>query len=175
MYAVKLRRHYHTIREGLMGKRDVPRIVPKSTWTTPVLELVYQSPPIVTLNGIMREVCFRHEITREELVSHCREDRFVKARQEYFYLAMTRTDKPAIMIAKSCNRDHSTVRNAVQGYCDQHKIPYPQGVVWKPNKRRMNGKQTVENAVRAAEINLFVAAGQGCPATPNSPTRPESL
>lgn len=68
------------------------------------------SGPAVTLKQIEVAVCRKHGITAEELKGPRRHFEFVWARQEFFFLARTLTQRSYPEIGRWCgNRDHTTV------------------------------------------------------------------
>ena len=68
------------------------------------------SGPAVTLKQIETAVCRKHGITPEQLKGPRRNYEFVWARQEFFYLARTLTQRSYPEIGRWCGgRDHTTV------------------------------------------------------------------
>lgn len=57
---------------------------------------------------ILHDVATRHDVTTDDITGPCRSPRYVRARQEAFYL-LREAGYSMLQIGRFCNRDHSTV------------------------------------------------------------------
>lgn len=63
---------------------------------------------------VLHDVAMRHAMTIDELISPCRKPRYVKARQEAYYL-LRQENYSYPQIAQFCgNRDHTTIMHGIR-------------------------------------------------------------
>ena len=62
-----------------------------------------------TLRSLVVLVCLRHRIEISDLIGPCRKRRLVKARIDFSHIAFRQRSWNKTIIARTLNRDHSTV------------------------------------------------------------------
>ncbi len=77
-------------------------------------------PPMpASMREIMRDVCTKHRVYPQWLVSKSREGRVIHARREYIYRCRTEVKHASLpRIGKSINQDHTTVLYALRVVAD---------------------------------------------------------
>lgn len=71
---------------------------------------------VFALHQIMRETCKKYEISRLDLISECRSQRFTHARQECMWRMRKETVASTTAIGRMLRRDHTTVMHGVQAH-----------------------------------------------------------
>lgn len=65
---------------------------------------------------VMRDVCLRHDVTREDLESRKKGQRFVRARQDYWFRLVVLHGKSLPQAAFTLGKDHTTVLSGVRRF-----------------------------------------------------------
>ena len=80
--------------------------------------------PRKTMRHIMQEICAKHGITHQELISKRRTKHLVAARKEYYYRATMETPASFPQIGTFCGgRDHTTILHGARAYAIEHGLP----------------------------------------------------
>ncbi len=80
--------------------------------------------PILSMKHILREVCWKHGVTKAEMESQRRTRHITKARQEFYYRATMETPASFPQIGKMVgNRDHTTVLHGARVYAERNGLP----------------------------------------------------
>lgn len=77
-------------------------------------------PEVMRWQVIMAEVCQKHGITQQELVSSRRSQKLVAARNEASYRMSRETLMNLSAIARRLNRDHTTIIHSIRRYEEVH-------------------------------------------------------
>lgn len=77
-------------------------------------------PEVMRWQVIMAEVCQKHGITQQELVSSRRSQKLVAARNEASYRMYRETPMNMSAIARRLNRDHTTIIYSIRRYEEVH-------------------------------------------------------
>lgn len=132
MTRAMLSEHYKAIRQRLGDPRTIRPTIPieriRPAQLPPVPEpapepvipatptpLPPPKPNARAYVKILHDVATRHDMTPDDVIGKCRSPRYVKARQEAFYL-LRAAGYSMLQIGRFCNRDHTTVLHGANKY-----------------------------------------------------------